>query len=173
MGRQFRYYMLDDNNIKAVIESIIQSGFDVVVARYLAENIPNNKKARVYYETRNVSADVLYQMTSPAGLVRLHRAEYGRFSSRSDPSIEWLQARLGKQGHELVESRLYFDTQYRNRYGAEVYNRLQKDFNYLSRVIGKLAPMTSIEINGTLYRARMDEQTITYLKNGYKFGPTV
>ena len=47
MGRQFRYYMLDDNNIKAVIEAIIQSGFDVVVTRYLAENIPNNKKARV------------------------------------------------------------------------------------------------------------------------------
>lgn len=159
MGRQFRYYMVDDDNIKAVIEAMVQSGFDVVVPHYRAENAAGHKKAGVYYETRRAAPDMLYQMTSPAGLVRLHRAEYGPFHARSDPSLEWLQARFSKSGRKLVESRLYFDTQYRERYGAEVYARLQKDFQYLSRVIGTLAPMTSIEVHGRSYRARMDART--------------
>ena len=173
MGRQFRYYMVDEKNIRAVMEAMVQSGFDVVITRYSAENAPNHKKAKIYYETRRAGLDMLYQMTSPAGLVRLHKAEYGLYRSRSDPSIEWLQARFGRQGRKLVESRLYFDTQYRDRYGAEVYDRLLKDFKYLAGVIGKLAPVTSIQINGTLYHARMDERTIDCLKNGYTFGPTV
>lgn len=39
-----------------------------------------------------------------------------------------------------------------------------------TKIVNKLAPVTSVEVNGHLVRARMDKVAVEYVKKGYHLG---
>lgn len=41
---------------------------------------------------------------------------------------------------------------------------------YDTKIVNKLAPVTSVEVNGHLVRARMDKVAVEYVKKGYHLG---
>ena len=67
-------------------------------------------------------------------------------------------------------SRLYINTQYSDRWEPGILELLLKDYKTLTKIVNKLAPVTSVEVNGHLVRARMDKVAVEYVKKGYHLG---
>ena len=67
-------------------------------------------------------------------------------------------------------SRIYINTQDRDSWEPGVLELLQKDYKIFTRLVNKLAPVTSVEVNGHLVRARMDKVAVEYVKKGYHLG---
>lgn len=67
----------------------------------------------------------------------------------------------------LPASRIYINTQYSDRWEPGVLELLQKDYKALTKIVSKLTPMTSVDRNGTIVRARMDTVAVEYVKQGF------
>lgn len=114
---------------------------------------------------------VLVQTQYLRGVCRFRKPEYGTFESYvSSPCIEWAHRQTKLYADKLPVSRLYINTQYSDRWEPGILELLLKDYKTLTKIVNKLAPVTSVEVNGHLVRARMDKVAVEYVKKGYHLG---
>ena len=165
MGRQTRFYMMDEHNIKLLADALIQNGFEIMLYQLLQND--DGTTSPTYQPTR-IDDSVLEQTQYLLGPHRFRKPEYGKFKSYSEsPYIEWIRRSTAPSNGMLPASRIYINTQYSDRWEPGVLELLQKDYKALTKIVSKLTPMTSVDRNGTIVRARMDTVAVEYVKQGF------
>lgn len=168
MGRQIRFYMMDDCSGRLLIDAFIQNGLELI----LSKRIQNETgMASTVFESARIDDSVLAQTQYLRGVCRFRKPEYGTFESYvSSPCIEWTHRQTKLYADRLPVSRLYINTQCSDRWEPGALELLLKDYKALTKVVNKLAPLSSVEVNGVLIRARMDKVAVEYVKKGYHLG---
>lgn len=168
MGRQTRFYMMDERNVRTLAEAFGQNGFELILSKRIQNE---DGKVSVILEPTRIDNSVLVQTQYLRGVCRFRKPEYGAFESYvSSPCIEWAHRQTKLYADKLPVSRLYINTQYSDRWKPSILELLLKDYKTLTKIVNKLAPVTSVEVNGHLVRARMDKVAVEYVKKGYHLG---
>lgn len=168
MGRQMRFYMMDVRNVQTLAETFVQNGFELITYKRI-----QNEDGTTSLICEHTRLDHSFIELDPYvfRLYRFRKSEYGACENcLSAPCIEWSRRQITLCDDKLPVSRLYINTQDRDRWEHGVLELLQKDYKTFTRLANKLAPVTSVEVNGHLVRARMDKVAVEYVKNGYHLG---
>lgn len=168
MGRQTRFYMMDERNVRILAETFMQNGFELILSKRIQNG---DGKVSVIFEPTRIDNSVLVQTQYLRGVNRFRKPEYREFNCfYESPHIEWGQRPTKLCNGRLPVSRLCINTYYSDRWPPEVFELLQKDYKALIKVVNKLTPLTSVDRNGSIVRARMDTVAVEYVKKGYHLG---
>lgn len=168
MGRQTRFYMMDVCNVQILAETFIQNGFELI--KYKRIQNDDDTTSLICEHTR-LDHSFLELDPYEFRLYRFRKPEYGTCKNcLSAPCIEWSRRQITLCADRLPVSKIYINTQDRDSWKPGVLELLQKDYKVLTKVVNKLTPLTSVDRNGSIVRARMDTVAIEYVKKGYHLG---
>lgn len=168
MGRQIRFYMMDVCNVQTLAEAFVENGFELIKYKRIQND---DDTTSLICDHLRLDHSFLELNPYEFRLYRFRKPEYGTSENcLSAPCIEWSRRQITLCADRLPVSRIYINTQDRDSWEPGVLEFLQTDYKIFTRLVNKLAPLTSVEVNGHLVRARMDKVAVEYVKKGYHLG---